>query len=63
MLEAAVESGGLGLRILGVGNMMPLEGGLPLLRDGRVVGAIGVSGMHSTQDAVVADSGAAALDG
>ena len=59
----AVEGGGLGLRILGVANMLPLEGGLPLLRAGKVVGAIGVSGMASTQDAVVAEAGAAALAG
>lgn len=63
MLEAAVEGGGLGLRILGVATMLPLEGGLPLLRAGKVVGAIGVSGMASTQDAVVAEAGAAALAG
>jgi uncharacterized protein GlcG (DUF336 family) len=43
--------------------MMPLEGGLPLVADGKVVGAIGVSGMQSQQDGVVAKAGAAALAG
>ena len=40
-----------------------LEGGLPLLVNGRVVGAIGVSGMQSAQDAEVARAGVAALPG
>lgn len=61
VFEQAVEAGGLGLRILGMDNLMPLEGGLPLLVDGQVIGAIGVSGMQSTQDAQVAAAGAAAL--
>ena len=38
-----------------------LEGGVPLLVDGQVVGAIGVSGVKSEQDAQVAKAGAAAL--
>jgi glc operon protein GlcG len=35
----------------------PIEGGLPLLNDGRVVGAIGVSGVQSSQDAQIAQAG------
>lgn len=62
LFEEAVAAGGLGLRILGMANLLPLDGGLPLLIDGRVVGAIGVSGMQSTQDAQVAAAGAAALN-
>ncbi|MDZ3991044.1 heme-binding protein [Pseudomonas sp. Teo4] len=38
-----------------------LEGGVPLRIDGQVVGAIGVSGVKSEQDAEVAKAGAAAL--
>lgn len=38
-----------------------LEGGLPLVRDGIYLGAIGVSGVLSSQDGVVAAKGAAAL--
>ncbi|MNG90506.1 hypothetical protein D3C81_278340 [compost metagenome] len=38
-----------------------LEGGVPLLVDGQVVGAIGVSGVKPEQDAQVAKAGAAAL--
>lgn len=61
IFEDAVASGSLGLRLLGMSNMLPLDGGLPLIVDGCVIGAIGVSGMHSTQDAQVAASGVAAL--
>jgi uncharacterized protein GlcG (DUF336 family) len=38
-----------------------LEGGLPLVRNGAYVGAIGVSGMKSSEDGVVAEAGALAL--
>lgn len=38
-----------------------LEGGLPLIRDGVFLGAIGVSGVKSSEDGVVAARGAAAL--
>lgn len=40
---------------------IPLEGGVPLIKDGQFVGAIGVSGMQSFQDGIVAKAGAAAL--
>jgi len=38
-----------------------LEGGVPILVDGHCVGAVGVSGVKSTQDAQVARAGIAAL--
>jgi uncharacterized protein GlcG (DUF336 family) len=63
LFEDAVASGSLGLRLLGMHNLLPLDGGLPLIADGCVIGAIGVSGMQSTQDAQVAAAGAAALAG
>jgi uncharacterized protein GlcG (DUF336 family) len=40
---------------------VPIEGGLPLVVDGKVVGAIGVSGGTSAQDNQCATPGAAAL--
>lgn len=61
VFEEAVTQGGLHLRLLGMTNLMPLDGGIPLIRDGAVVGAIGVSGMRSDQDAQVAQAGADAL--
>ncbi|WP_262049426.1 GlcG/HbpS family heme-binding protein [Bradyrhizobium sp. Bra78] len=59
--ESALADGGLHLRLLGMTNLTPLEGGLPILRDGRVIGGVGVSGMQSTQDAQVAAAGLAAF--
>ena len=56
-----VQTGGVHMRLLAMPNMLPLEGGIPLLRGGKIVGAIGVSGMQSGQDAQVAEAGAAAL--
>lgn len=39
----------------------PIEGGLPLIHQGLVVGAIGVSGVQSAQDGIIAKAGAEAL--
>ena len=57
IFEDAIAGGGLGLRLLAMNDICPLEGGLPLLRNGKIIGAIGVSGMQSTQDAEVAAAG------
>ncbi len=57
-LEDAIAGGRVAL--LSVGAIM-LEGGLPVRVNGQVVGAIGVSGMTSTQDAEVAEAGLQAL--
>ena len=46
--------------VLGLGGM-PIEGGLPIVVDGKMIGAIGVSGQASTQDAQVARAGLDAL--
>ena len=43
------------------GKVMIFAGGVPLLRDGKVVGAIGVSGGLGAQDQAVAEAGAKAL--
>jgi glc operon protein GlcG len=40
-----------------------LEGGVPVIVDGQVIGAVGVSGVKADQDAQVAKAGAAALAG
>jgi glc operon protein GlcG len=42
-------------------GVTPVEGGLPILVDGEVVGSIGVSGVQSSQDGQVAAAGVAAL--
>src|SRR5437868_509670 len=48
-LEEAVAAGGAGLRLVGLKNIWPIEGGVPLLVDGKIVGAIGISGALSSQ--------------
>jgi uncharacterized protein GlcG (DUF336 family) len=56
-----VAAGGASLFILGLEGAVPLEGGLPLLMDDKIVGAIGVSGGTTAQDGVVATAGAQAV--
>lgn len=58
-LEDAVAGGRTVL--LAVEGLLPLEGGLPIVVDGRVIGAVGVSGVTSQQDAQVAQAAVAAL--
>jgi uncharacterized protein GlcG (DUF336 family) len=50
-----------GLRILGLHGAVPVEGGIPLVIDGLIVGAIGVSGGTSQQDGECANAGVGAL--
>lgn len=40
---------------------MPVEGGIPIIADDKIIGGIGVSGVLSTQDAQIANAGIAAL--
>ena len=47
--------------LLSLPGVFALEGGVPLVVDGAYVGAIGVSGMKSNEDGVVAEAGAAVL--
>jgi glc operon protein GlcG len=61
VLDDAIAAGGAGLRLLAVKDITPLEGGLPILLDGKIVGAIGVAGALSSQDAQIAKVGADAL--
>jgi len=50
-----------GLRILGLEGAVPVEGGVPIVVDGKIVGAIGVSGGTSAQDGQCANAGVDAL--
>ncbi len=56
VFEDAVAGGRMAL--LGLPGALPLEGGLPLYVDGKVIGAIGVSGVTAQQDGMVAKAGA-----
>ena len=59
--QDTLAAGGEGLRILKLDLAVPVEGGLPLVVDGHIVGAIGLSGGTSPQDGQCAQAGAAAL--
>ena len=61
VLDDAISGGGAGLRFLALKDIVPLEGGLPIVADGKIVGAIGVSGVLSSQDSQVARAGADGL--
>ena len=49
------------MAILGIPGFIPSEGGVPLMLEGKVIGAIGVSGGTAPQDGQVGRAGAAAL--
>ena len=60
--EDLIAAGGLNLRLLAASDVVaPMEGGIPLMLDGKVIGAIGVSGMASHEDGQVAQAGVNAL--
>lgn len=49
------------LHMANLTGALPIEGGLPLVLDGAIVGAIGVSGVQSFQDGIIAQSGVEAV--
>jgi uncharacterized protein GlcG (DUF336 family) len=57
-LQDALAAGGAGWRMLALEGAVPVEGGVPLVADGKIVGAIGVSGGTSEQDGQCAKAGA-----
>ncbi|HEX2093891.1 MAG TPA: heme-binding protein [Longimicrobiaceae bacterium] len=58
-LQDALENGRTAL--LALDGVLPLEGGIPVVVDGQTIGAIGVSGVTSQQDAQIAQAGVSAL--
>ena len=60
VFEDAVAGGGIGLRVLTFGASVA-EGGVPIVSGGTIIGAIGVSGVQSHQDAQIAQAGADAV--
>ena len=56
-----VEKGGGNLRLLRVPGASVLEGGIPIVHDGKIIGAVGVSGGTSQQDAQIAQAGIDAM--
>ncbi len=61
VFQDALAAGGAGLRILTLRGANAVEGGIPLIIDGKIMGAIGVSGGSAEQDGVVAKAGQDAM--
>jgi uncharacterized protein GlcG (DUF336 family) len=59
-LEDAVTGGRV--VVMALTNAVPVEGGLPLIAYGKIVGAIGISGASSAQDGIIAKAGVAELE-
>jgi glc operon protein GlcG len=57
VLQDRLTSGSAGLPVLALEGAVPVEGGIPLILDGRIIGAIGVSGDSSDHDAKCAQAG------
>ncbi len=60
-LEDTVAAGGGAYDCFALEGLTPLEGGLPIVVDGKIVGGIGVSGVASKDDAQIAQAGANAV--
>jgi len=48
--QDSIERGGIGLRVMTLRGAMPVEGGVPLVINGLIVGGLGVSGGTAEQD-------------
>lgn len=60
-LQDALTSSPAGIRMLAVEGAVPVEGGVPLVMDAKIVGAIGLSGDSSEHDGQCAQAGAASI--
>ena len=56
-LQDALAAGGAGLRVLRLRDAIPIEGGLPIMSEGKIIGAIGLSGDTSEHDGLCAKAG------
>ena len=59
--QDTVAGGGEGLRILRLSGAIPVEGGIPIIVDGKLVGAVGASGGSSDQDGRTAQAGVSSM--
>jgi glc operon protein GlcG len=57
--EEMLEKGGANLKVLNLPGAIPIEGGVPIVHEGKIIGAVGVSGVKSNEDGMVAAAGAA----
>ena len=62
VMQDMLASGGAGLRVLRLRGAIPVEGGLPLISEGKIIGAIGCSGGTGSQDEVVCTVGAGTIN-
>jgi len=61
LFQDSVAAGGEGLRLLRLTGAIPIDGGAPIIIDGKLVGAVGVSGGAGEQDGQVAKAGSTAV--
>lgn len=61
VFQDAVAAGGEGLRMLRLRDATPIDGGFPIIIDGKIVGAIGASGGAGDQDGRTAKAGSEAF--
>ena len=61
VFEDTLATGGANLKVLKLPGALPVEGGLPIIQGDKIIGAIGVSGVKSTEDAQIATAGIESL--
>ena len=61
VFQDGVAAGGDGLRLLRLTGAVPIDGGFPIIVDGKLIGAIGISGGAGEQDGQVAKAGAGSV--
>ena len=59
--QDSIERGGVGLRVMNLRGSSVVEGGVPIMVDGKIVGGLGVSGGTSEQDGQCCTAALAAL--
>jgi glc operon protein GlcG len=62
VFEDGVAQGGQGIRLLNLRGAVPLDGGIPIIVNGELIGGIGISGGSGVQDGIAARAGAAAVE-
>jgi glc operon protein GlcG len=61
VFEETLGTGGANVKVLKLPGALPIEGGLPIVQEGKIIGAIGVSGVKSSEDGQIAAAGIAVL--
>jgi glc operon protein GlcG len=61
VFQDLIGQGGANIRLLNLSGASLLEGGIPIVADGKIIGGIGVSGVTSQQDAQIGQAGIDAM--